>query len=248
MDLSSTDIIIPENKFDCNESNTCYVQTVDPVTDHQCAMGKIATWNNCTQAKTILRSKQNTKVPKDHAEIFWLNVWLVGKNRDPKATPQSWALGDNGVLGLSPKSSYWEYLRKNFNHGHGDFGIVSLAYKSRGPEHRPLGADPAGSEIRTFLENSLLVINGKLNPTFPDFFMPTDITKDHWSFVDIQLNVDPNLTGEFLSSKLNLLYHTVFRKYKSPETTIIPRGSIVTVCTSKLFYLDNIYDGQNFIY
>ena len=238
VDLSSTDIVIPEQKFDCVKENSCFVETVDPVTTHDCKLlGTDAIWKGCTKAKTILRAKQRTKVPEDHAEVFWLNVWLVGKNRDSTGAQQDWALGETGILGLSPKSAYWEYLRRNFDHGVGDFGIVSLAYQTTGAENMPNGVEHPLSSVVEFLHNSLLSINGKLNPGIPEFWMPTDITKDHWSFVDIQLNVNPNVPASLKTSKMNLTLSEIFLKSDAPETTIVPRGQNVTISTSNLFFL-----------
>jgi hypothetical protein len=238
LDLSSSDIVIPEQKFDCMPYNSCFVETVDPVTTHDCKLsGTDAVWKGCTKATTILRSKQRTKVPNDHAEVFWLDVWLVGKNRGPVGAVQNWALGEVGILGLSPKSAYWEYLKKNFDHGVGDFGIVSLAYQTTGAENMPNQVVNQLSSVQEFLHNSLISINGKLNPGIPDFWMPTDITKDHWSFVDIQLNVDTNMTSSYKTSKLNLVYGEIFLKTDAPETTIVPRGQKVTISTSNLFFL-----------
>jgi hypothetical protein len=238
VDLSSTDIVVPEQKFDCMPFNSCFIETVDPVLNHDCQLfGTDAVWKGCLKAKTILRSKQRTKVPKDHAEVFWLDVWLVGKNRPSIDAEQNWALGDVGIIGLSPKSAYWEYLRRNFDHGVGDFGIVSLAYQTTGAENMPNQVVHELSSVQKFLHNSLISINGKLNPGIPDFWMPTDITKDHWSFVDIQLKVDPNMTSSYMTSKLNLIYGENFLKADAPETTIVLRGQNVTISTSKLFFL-----------
>ena len=110
-DLTSSDIIIPETDFSCEEANSCYVSQDPPATAHNCNFGQMASWNNCTKAATILRVKQTTPLPTNTKEIFFLEIYLVGKNRDAESVPQKWALHKDGVLGLAPKSQFWNYLR-----------------------------------------------------------------------------------------------------------------------------------------
>lgn len=73
----------------------------------------------------MLLRPTKVKYPDNQDSLQLLDIFLAG---DQTPAKNEWLLGKYGVLGLSPSSNFWNYLKDNFDHGEANFGLVSLVY------------------------------------------------------------------------------------------------------------------------
>ena len=137
IDLSYSDILMPNGIIDsqknwgfmCSQESFC---SIDYDEIHYCQYN--ATFGKCNYAKTVVRIKDSDK-PDNATDPKVLMFNLLNDTED-------WTLGNYGVLGLSPRSNFWQYLVIAYESQRGiDFIQISLDYNigSKDSTYSPTG-------------------------------------------------------------------------------------------------------------
>lgn len=163
-----------------------------------------------------------------------MDIYLVNSPKNSKTT-QVWNLGDNGVLGLSKNSALWSYLQ-TFKHGDlQTMFLVGLSYHTDSNDLYNLDDTTLNqSFFDDYYKNSVLVINGKLNPSFPDVLMnatnsASDDLKNKWTFDTIELS------GDETGKKYNLDADPKIFVNKGELVTLTNNGKFLFALTSEKY-------------